>query len=72
MILLKNSDVPGVIGEVGSTLAKHNVNISDFRLGRDNKSQALALILVDNEVSSETLKELENLDACIKVSYASL
>jgi D-3-phosphoglycerate dehydrogenase / 2-oxoglutarate reductase len=72
MILFKNSDVPGVIGEVGSTLAKHNVNISDFRLGRDNKSQALALILVDNEVSSETLQELENLEACIKVSYASL
>ena len=72
MILFKNSDVPGVIGEVGTILAKHAVNISDFRLGRDTKGHALALIIVDNAVESETLKELESLEACIKVSYASL
>ena len=72
MILFRNSDVRGVIGEVGTILAEHKVNISDFRLGRDNKGQALALILVDDEVSSDTLKELESLEACTKLSYATL
>ena len=72
MILFKNSDVPGVIGSIGSTLAKHNVNIADFSLARNNQAQALAVILVDNAVDDVTLEELANLDACISVNYARL
>jgi D-3-phosphoglycerate dehydrogenase len=72
MILFKNSDVPGVIGSIGSTLAKHNVNIADFSLARNNQSQALAVILVDNAVDDVTLDELASLDACISVNYARL
>ena len=72
MILFKNSDVPGVIGSIGSTLAKHNVNISDFSLSRNNESQALAVILVDNTVDDTTLAELASLDACISVNYARI
>jgi len=70
MILFKNSDVPGVIGNIGSTLAKHSVNIADFSLSRNNDSQALAVILVDDVVNDTTMNELASLDACINVSYA--
>ncbi|MEA3228550.1 MAG: ACT domain-containing protein, partial [Campylobacterota bacterium] len=72
MILFKNSDVPGVIGSIGSTLANHNVNIADFSLARDEHSQALAVILVDNSVDDITLNELSSLEACLSVSYAKL
>ncbi len=73
MILFKNTDVPGVIGDVGQILAKHNVNISDFRLGRDiKKGLALAVILVDNDVSEEVLKELDALEASVYVKYVIL
>jgi D-3-phosphoglycerate dehydrogenase len=72
MILLKNSDVPGVIGSIGSILANNNVNIADFSLARNNQSQALAVILVDNAVNDSTLKELSELEACISVNYARL
>ena len=61
MILFKNTDVPGVIGDVGQILAKHNVNIADFRLGRDRSGMALAVIIVDNDVSEEVLRELDAL-----------
>ena len=71
LILLKNTDVPGVIGHVGTTLAKHDVNIADFRLGR-NDGQALAVIVVDSAVTKETLQELSELDACVSVVYARL
>ena len=70
MILYRNSDIPGVIGEVGTLLAKHNINISDFRLGRNRDKEALAVILVDEHISSDTLKELESLEASLQVSYA--
>ncbi len=73
MILFKNTDVPGVIGDVGQILARHNVNISDFRLGRDiKKGLALAVILVDNDVSEELLKELDALEASVYVKYVIL
>jgi len=72
MILLKNSDVPGVIGSIGSILASNSVNIADFSLARDEQSQALAVILVDNAVDDATLNELSALDACISVNYARI
>ncbi len=72
MILFKNNDVPGVIGSIGSTLASNNVNIADFSLSRNNESQALAVILVDNAVDEDTLSELESLDACISVKYVHI
>ena len=72
MILFKNTDVPGVIGQVGMILAKHNINIADFRLGRDKHGLALAVIIVDDDVSKQILNELESLEACISVSYAIL
>jgi len=72
MILFKNTDVPGVIGDVGQILARHRVNIADFRLGRDKKGMALAVILVDNDVNEEVLRELDALEASVYVKYVIL
>ena len=72
MIFFKNTDVPGVIGEVGMTLAKHNINIADFRLGRNKENQAMAVIIVDNDVNEEVLEELRNLKAALSVGYAEI
>lgn len=72
MIIFKNTDVPGVIGDIGTILAKNGINIADFRLGRNNKSQALAVILVDNSVTKDVINELSKLEACIDVSYVIL
>jgi D-3-phosphoglycerate dehydrogenase / 2-oxoglutarate reductase len=72
MIFFKNSDVPGVIGDVGGTLGKHNINIADFRLGRNQNKEALAVIIVDNDVTKEVLESLEKLNAAISVTYAEI
>jgi D-3-phosphoglycerate dehydrogenase len=72
MIFFKNTDVPGVIGEVGMTLAKYNINIADFRLGRNKEGQAMAVIIVDNDVNEEVLLELRNLKAALSVAYAEI
>ncbi len=72
MILFKNSDIPGVIGDVGTILAKHNINIADFRLGRADNHQALAIIIVDNDVNKNVLNELGSLKACLGISFVQL
>ena len=69
MVLFKNTDVPGVIGQVGTIMANNGVNIADFSLARNDKGNALAVIVVDNEVSTKTLDELASLEACINTSY---
>ena len=72
MIFFRNTDTPGVIGDVGRILAENGLNISDFRLGRDHKQQALAVVRVDGQISKSVLDALSTLDACISVSYATL
>ena len=34
LIYLRNRDVPGVIGKVGTILGEESINIADFSLGR--------------------------------------
>ncbi len=72
LILFKNNDEPGVIADVGRIIADHKTNIADFRLGRDGKGQALAVVKVDNTVSKSLLSDLEALKACISVKSAIL
>lgn len=72
LILFKNNDEPGVIGAVGSLIAKYKINISDFRLGRNAKGEALAVIKVDHPIDKALLDELAQLSACISVRTATL
>ncbi len=73
MIVFQNSDVPGVIMSVSTILAKANINIADFRLGRhESEKNALAVILIDEPISKKILNDLQNLPTCLWVSYAVL
>jgi D-3-phosphoglycerate dehydrogenase len=71
-ILFKNTDVPGVIGKVGTILSNHSVNIADFRLGRNDSSEALAVIITDTPVKDAALSELSALEECISVDAVRL
>ena len=46
MIVVSNRDEPGVIGEIGTILGKHGVNIANFALGR-NDGHAVGVVIVD-------------------------
>ena len=46
LILIKNDDQPGVIGEVGTILGKHGVNIANFGLGR-GEGGAVGVVNID-------------------------
>lgn len=70
MILFKNTDVPGVIGSIGTIMEKNNINIADFRLGRNNKGEALATIIVDSDIGENIIEELKKIKAYISVAYA--
>jgi D-3-phosphoglycerate dehydrogenase len=64
LIFLRNRDVPGVIGRVGTILGEHKINIADFSLGRKSEGgaphEALAVVHVDVEVPEPVLAELRS------------
>ena len=51
MLILANNDQPGVIGEVGSILGRHGVNIANFALGRGDNG-AIGVVNVDEDAGS--------------------
>ena len=68
LLIIKNNDQPGVIGEVGTLLGRHQVNIASFALGRDAECDdcAIGVINVDEHpdrglagtVTDEVLAEI--------------
>ena len=45
-LLFMNNDQPGVVGQIGTILGKHNINIANFGLGR-SETGAVAAVNVD-------------------------
>lgn len=69
LIYLRNRDVPGVIGRVGTILGEESINIADFSLGRrteespDQPREAIAVVHVDGQVSDVVLDKLKKIAA---------
>jgi len=60
MLYTTNEDVPGIIGLLGNTMGKNEVNIANFTLGRaEVGGEAIALLYVDNPIPADVLKTLE-------------
>jgi len=65
LIFMKNADVPGVIGHVGSVLGRNGVNIANFSLGRRETAaapgaplEAVAVVETDGMVPEHVLAQL--------------
>jgi D-3-phosphoglycerate dehydrogenase / 2-oxoglutarate reductase len=63
---MKNQDVPGVIGHVGSVLGRNRINIANFSLGRRDAPlkpgeplEAIALVTTDEIVPEPVLAQLK-------------
>jgi D-3-phosphoglycerate dehydrogenase len=64
LLLIRNQDVPGVIGRVGTLLGQHQINIANFALGRlQDSNEAMGIVNVDHKVSPEVLSELRAVQA---------
>jgi D-3-phosphoglycerate dehydrogenase / 2-oxoglutarate reductase len=70
LIYLRNRDVPGVIGRVGTILGEDSINIADFSLGRrsretdsDQPREAIAVVHVDSNVPEDVVKKLRAIPA---------
>ena len=67
MLIIANQDQPGVIGEVGTILGRHGVNIANFALGRGDTG-AIGVVNVDEvadapQVLDAAVEELRRVPA---------
>jgi D-3-phosphoglycerate dehydrogenase len=71
MIVINNFDKPGVIGNVGTTLGRHNINIGRFQLGRRGE-RALCLVNIDTPADEKVIEEIKRLPNIISVRQVHL
>ncbi len=53
ILIVANDDRPGVIGEVGTILGRHGINIASFALGR-SESSAIGVVNIDDDAAGAT------------------
>src|SRR5579872_4083730 len=59
MLLFTHRDVPGLIGFIGTIFGKHQVNIAQMTVGRQQAGgEAIAVLNLDSPPSDEALKEV--------------
>ncbi len=64
LLFIRNQDVPGVIGRVGTILGEKKVNIASFALGRNPESgEAIGLVNIDEPISRELVDEIRKVPA---------
>jgi D-3-phosphoglycerate dehydrogenase len=82
LVIIRNRDVPGVIGRIGTLLGEARLNIANFALGRKAKvaggeGSALAVVQLDLEPGDEAtlaraVDDLRKVDAITSVRVAEL
>jgi D-3-phosphoglycerate dehydrogenase / 2-oxoglutarate reductase len=73
LVILRNRDVPGVIGRVGTLLGEAKVNIAEYHQGRlEAGGEAMAAIAIDQKLSPAVLGALKQLPDIIDVHQVSL
>ena len=69
---MRNQDVPGVIGQIGTILAAYNVNIGEWRMGRSAPGgEAVSFINLDSEPPAAAVDALSKIPAAMKVKLVN-
>lgn len=73
ILIIHNEDKPGVVGNVGTLLAKNNINISRLQLGISKSTKmAAAFYNVEGTVTPQVLTDLKKLPGIVSVQQVVL
>jgi D-3-phosphoglycerate dehydrogenase len=62
MLFIYNTDRPGVIGAIGTTIGSHDINIARMTVGQEKeRGQNIILLTTDTPVTPECLKQVQDL-----------
>ncbi|MFH0913468.1 MAG: phosphoglycerate dehydrogenase, partial [Candidatus Omnitrophota bacterium] len=73
MIVIQNQDKPGIIGNLGMLLGKHNINIASMTFGREKPGgKAITVLNVDSAVSGEILEKIKKTENILGVKVIKI
>ncbi|GAB4276326.1 MAG: phosphoglycerate dehydrogenase [Deferrisomatales bacterium] len=73
LLVFWNYDRPGLVGNIGTTLGRHDINIGQMQFGRDVPGgRAVTVVNVDSPVDEAVLEELRRLPNVVSVTRAFL
>jgi D-3-phosphoglycerate dehydrogenase len=72
MLVVRNSDQPGMIARVTAALAAAGINISDLHLGKRGAEAAMQVLALDQPVPAEVLDEIRGAPGVLSVSAVEL
>lgn len=58
LLFIRNRDVPGVVGKIGTVLGSSGINIADIHLGRGDAENAVSIVRSDAPVPEAALQAL--------------
>jgi len=71
VLVVRNIDKPGVIGNIGSLLGRYQINIGQFQLGRKG-GEAVCMVNVDSPIPESALEEIRRLPNIISARQVNL
>lgn len=73
MLIIYNVDKPGIIGNLGTLLGKHHINIAGMTFGRLKKGgKAITVLNIDSPVSREILDKIKKIEYIKEVKMVKL
>ena len=72
VLVVRNRDVPGVVGKLGTLLGDAGVNIAEIHLSRLAGGNALAAIRIDQDLEAALLSEVRGLDEVVTADVVDL
>jgi D-3-phosphoglycerate dehydrogenase len=73
LLVMKNWDVPGIIGSVGTLMGKNKINIAAMVFGRKEVGGvAVSILNVDSPISPELLEKIKSLENILAVRLVKL
>jgi D-3-phosphoglycerate dehydrogenase len=73
LLIIKNKDLPGLIGQVGSLLGDAGVNIAGMSNGRETPGgDAITVVNVDDPIPAKVLEQLKTLKSVLDAKLIAL
>ena len=73
LLLIYNNDKPGVIGNIGNTMGKNNINIARMHFGRESAGGiAISVVSLDAKPGPDVIDQLKALPNILSIKQISL
>lgn len=73
LLLVRNEDRPGVIGNIGTILGKHSINIASIKVGRDQEGETgMTLLKLDVSIPRAIIDEMSRFPHVLSVKLLEL